>query len=74
MSDSGERLAAYLPDAHPLAGLLRADFTPGAPGPDPHQARLTLAPFGIGLDEWECLVLATSRRCWPRRSHPHDFC
>lgn len=74
MSDSGERLAAYLPDAHPLAGLLRADFTPGAPGPDPHQARLTLAPFGIGLDEWECLVLATSRRCSPRRSHPHDFC
>jgi nucleoside diphosphate kinase len=62
----GERLSALLPDAHPLSGVLRADFTPQSPGPEPERAALTLAPFGVRLDDWESLVLATSRRFWPR--------
>jgi nucleoside diphosphate kinase len=63
---SGERLAALLPDAHPLAALLAADFTPSSPGPDPKRVNLLLATFGTGIDEWESLVLATSRRFTPR--------
>jgi nucleoside diphosphate kinase len=62
----GERLACLLPDGHPIAGLLRADFTPGSPGPDLQRVKLALATLGTGIDEWESLVLATSRRFWPR--------
>ena len=69
---SGERLAALLPDAHPLLDLIRADFTPSSPGPDPERAAAALAPFGTGIDAWECLVLATSRRFWPRGQQPHQ--
>jgi hypothetical protein len=69
---SGERLAALLPDPHPLADLLRADFTPLSPGPDPERVAAALAPFGAGLDAWESLVLATSRRFWPRGQQPHQ--
>jgi hypothetical protein len=68
----GERLAALLPDAHPLADLLRADFTPLSPGPDPDRVATALAPFGTGIDAWESLVLATSRRFWPRGQQPHQ--
>lgn len=63
---SGERLSALLSDAHPLSAVLRADFTPESPGPAPERAALTLAGFGVKLDDWESLVLATSRRFWPR--------
>lgn len=66
----GERLAALLPGAHPLADLLRADFTPLSPGPSPERAAAALAPFGTGIDAWESLVLATSRRFWPRGTGP----
>jgi len=66
MRGSGERLAALLPAAHPLSGVLRADFTPQSPGPEPERAALTLAAFGVRLDDWQSLVLATSRRFWPR--------
>jgi nucleoside diphosphate kinase len=66
MPGSGERLSALLSDAHPLSAVLRADFTPESPGPDPERAKLTLAAFGVRLDDWESLVLATSRRFWPR--------
>jgi nucleoside diphosphate kinase len=69
---SGERLAGLLPGAHPLAGLLRADFTPRTPGPDPQRVRQLLAAFGTGIDEWESLVLATSRRFWPCGADPDD--
>jgi nucleoside diphosphate kinase len=64
---SGERLAALLPDAHPLAALLGADFTPRSPGPDPTRVNVLLATLGTGIDDWESLVLATSRRFPPRR-------
>lgn len=63
---SGERLAALLPDAHPLAALLGADFTPSRPGPDPARVNLLLGPLGTRIDDWESLVLATSRRFPPR--------
>lgn len=64
---SGERLSSLLPAAHPLADLLRADFTPGSPGPDPDRVGVLLAAYGTGIDEWERLVLASSRRFWPRQ-------
>jgi len=64
---SGQRLAALLPDAHPLAALLGADFTPPSPGPDPVRVSVLLATLGTGIDDWESLVLATSRRFTPRR-------
>lgn len=63
---TGERLASLLDPAHPLASLIGADFTPAAPGPDPDRVAATLAGFGAAIDEWERLVLATSRRFWPR--------
>ena len=65
---SGERLAALLPDAHPLAALLGADFTPRSPGPDLDRVSALLATLGTGVNDWERLVLATSRRFAPRRS------
>lgn len=65
---SGERLAALLPDAHPLAALLGADFTPRSPGPGLERVSALLATLGTGVDDWESLVLATSRRFAPRRS------
>lgn len=65
---SGERLAALLPDTHPLAALLGADFTPRSPGPDLERVSVLLATLGTGVDDWERLVLATSRRFPPRRS------
>ena len=68
--DGGAGLAALLPDGHPLAGLLRAHFTPRSPGPDPQRVKLALTALGTGLDEWESLVLATSRRFWPRGAGP----
>jgi nucleoside diphosphate kinase len=68
---SGARLAALLPDAHPLAALLGADFTPSSPGPDPQRAGVLLATLGTGLDAWESLVLATSRQFPPRASSPY---
>jgi nucleoside diphosphate kinase len=64
--ESGERLACLLDQDHPLARLLRASFTPAAPGPDPQRVAVTLATFGTGIDDWERLVLATCRRFWPR--------
>jgi nucleoside diphosphate kinase len=67
---SGERLAALLPGDHPLAELLRADFIPASPGPGPERVESALAPFGTGIDAWESLVLATSRRFWPRGIDP----
>lgn len=69
---SGERLAGLLPDAHPLADLLRADFTPSSPGPGPERVAAALAPFGASIDAWESLVLATSRRFRPRDRQPDE--
>lgn len=65
---SGERLAGLLPGSHPLAALLAADFTPRSPGPDPARVNLLLGPLGTRIDDWESLVLATSRRFQPRWS------
>ncbi len=65
---SGERLACLLGPDHPLAGLLQASYTPASAGQDPERVAVTLAAFGTGLDDWERLVLATSRRFWPRRA------
>jgi nucleoside diphosphate kinase len=62
---SGERLAGLLDADHPLADLLGADFTPASPGPDPARVQLVLATYGTGLDKWEQLVLASSRRFPP---------
>jgi hypothetical protein len=62
----GERLAALFPDRHPLAALIAADFTPRSPGPDPERVGVLLAALGTGIDDWESLVLATSRRFPPR--------
>jgi nucleoside diphosphate kinase len=63
---TGPRLADLLPDGHPLAAGLRADFTPTSPGPDPARLHAVMAAHGTGLDTWESLVLATSRRFPPR--------
>ncbi len=69
----GGRLAGLLPGQHPLAGVLGPDFTPGSPGPDPQRVALTLRMYGTDLDRWESLVLATSRRFWPRGvAHPAE--
>ena len=67
LAATGERLACLLDQDHPLTGLLRASFTPASAGPDPQRVAVTLAAFGTGIDEWERLVLATSRRFWPRQ-------
>jgi nucleoside diphosphate kinase len=69
---SGGRLAALLPDDHPLAALLGADFTPSSPGPDLERVSVLLATLGTGVDDWESLVLATSRRFPPRRSDQNE--
>ena len=63
---SGERLAGLLPAAHALTGVLLPDFTPGSPGPEPERVSAALRMFGTDLDAWDKLVLATSRRFWPR--------
>ncbi len=63
---SSQRLAGLLPAAHPLAGVLLPDFTPGSPGQDLQRVALTLRAYGTDLDPWESLVLATSRHFWPR--------
>jgi nucleoside diphosphate kinase len=63
---SGERLAGLLPATHPLTQVLLADFTPGSPGPEPERVSAALRLFGTDLDDWDRLVLATSRRFWPR--------
>ncbi len=63
---SGERLASLMPAAHPLTDVLAADFTPGSPGPDVERVSAALRLYGTDLDAWDRLVLATSRRFWPR--------
>jgi len=65
-SGSGDRLADMLPEAHPLTAALRAEFTPSSPGPEPERVQNLLRTYGTGLDPWEALVLATSRRFPPR--------
>jgi hypothetical protein len=64
---AGDGLAELLPAAHPLAAVLRSDFTPERPGPDVARIRPLLRTYGTDLDPWEELVLATSRRFPPRR-------
>lgn len=64
---AGQSLADLLPADHLLAGVLRADFTPDAPGPVLDRVRRLLPAYGLALDPWEDLVLATSRRFTPRR-------
>jgi nucleoside diphosphate kinase len=66
LAGPGELLAGLLPAAHPLAEVLRADFTPQSPGPGLERVRLLLRNYGTDLDAWEDLVLATSRRFQPR--------
>jgi nucleoside diphosphate kinase len=63
---SGDRLAEALPEPHPLAAALRAEFTPDSPGPEPERLKSLLGAYGTGLDPWEALVIATSRRFPPR--------
>lgn len=63
---TGERLASLLPAAHPLTDVLVPDFTPGSPGPDVERVAAVLRLHGTDIDAWESLVLATSRRFWPR--------
>lgn len=63
---TGERLASLLPAAHPLTDVLVPDFTPGSPGPDMERVAAVLRLHGTDIDAWESLVLATSRRFWPR--------
>lgn len=63
---SGGDLADLLPQAHPLAAALRAEFTPASPGPEPERLRALLRTYGTDLDPWEALVIATCRRFQPR--------
>jgi nucleoside diphosphate kinase len=62
----GERLASLMPAAHPLANILGPDFTPASPGPDVERISAALRLYGTDIDPWDSLVLATSRRFWPR--------
>lgn len=65
----GAELAELLPGApHPLAPLLRCEFSAGSPGVDLDQARCLLRAYGTDLDPWEDLVLTTSMRFAPRRT------
>jgi hypothetical protein len=64
---AGKPLADLLPANHPLADVLRADFTPDDPGPVLDRVRRLLPAYGVALDPWEDLVLVTSRRFTPRR-------
>jgi nucleoside diphosphate kinase len=63
---SSEQLAGLLPAAHPLTDVLLPDFTPGSPGPELERVAAALGMFGTDMDAWDKLVLATSRRFWPR--------
>jgi hypothetical protein len=63
---SGERLASLMPAAHPLVNVLGPDFTPASPGPDVERISTALRLYGTDIDPWDGLVLATSRRFWPR--------
>lgn len=62
---AGKPLADLMPAGHPLAGILRADFTPEQPGPLLDRVRPLLRAYGTDLDPWEDLVLASSRRFAP---------
>ncbi len=65
----GARLADLLePYGHPLEPILRCEYLPGHPGMDIDRAGGLLRAYGIGLDPWEDLVLATSMRFQPRRA------
>jgi nucleoside diphosphate kinase len=64
---AGKPLADLLPASHPLADVLRADFTPDDRGPVLDRVRRLLPAYGLALDPWEDLVLVTSRRFTPRR-------
>lgn len=63
---SGEQLASLMPAAHPLTEIVGSDFTPGSPGPDLDRVEAVLQLHGTQIDGWGNLVLATSRRFWPR--------
>jgi nucleoside diphosphate kinase len=71
---AGAALADLLP-GHPLEPVLRDDFAATAP-PDIDQspvldidhARTLLRGYGVELDRWEDIVLATSLRFPPRRA------
>ena len=62
----GERLTSLMPAAHPLTNVLGSDFTPGSPGPEVERVSAALRLYGTDIDAWDSLVLATSRRFWPR--------
>jgi nucleoside diphosphate kinase len=72
---AGAKLADLLPRSHPLDLFLRDDFAAHAP-PDIDQspvldidrAHLLLRAYGVRLDGWEDIVLATSLRFPPRRA------
>jgi nucleoside diphosphate kinase len=72
---AGAKLADLLPRSHPLDLFLRDDFAAHAP-PDIDQspvldidrAHLLLRAYGVRLDDWEDIVLATSLRFPPRRA------
>ncbi len=60
---AGEALAAELAPAgasHPLAAVLRIPFDPSGPLTDLRYAAGLLRLHGLGLDDWEYAVLATS--------------
>jgi nucleoside diphosphate kinase len=72
---AGAKLADLLPRSHPLEPLLRDDFAADAPPDvdqspvlDMDQAHLLLGAYGVRLDAWEDIVLATSLRFPPRRA------
>jgi nucleoside diphosphate kinase len=66
----GELIARELSSAgtrHPLAAVLRASFDPSQPPVDIQYVADLLALHGIGLDDWEFAVLATSMHFAPAR-------
>jgi nucleoside diphosphate kinase len=72
---SGERLASLMPTAHPLTNVLGPDFTPASQGPEVERISAALRLYGTDIDPWDSLVLATSRRFWPRgvtRTQPEE--
>ena len=64
---AGAQLADLLPGEHPLEPVLRCEFLPEHPGLEMDRVGLVLRAYGVRLDPWEDVVLATSMRFEPRR-------
>jgi nucleoside diphosphate kinase len=67
---AGAQLADHLPADHPLEPVLRCEFMAGHPGMEIDRVRALLRVYGVDLDPWEDVVLATSMRFEPRRAEP----